>query len=318
MLISNYSILNINQIENHDEQYTFYLFNRKKGKVYLYNINFQLVKIMDLNDFNFTNKAKDKFQIEIKRRLFCKYSEKNGLILYKFIGKILFHIDQAICCAYFDERNNYLWVVNRNDNENITILIIDYYGNIITSLSMKDELYQSNFIFTPLSESNIMVITFAAGQDGAKDYFVSLENGKLIINNELPDDMTFLFPIKNGNQALLVDFYSQIIYKCNYPSMTVIATFQYPEKDWSMGEIHLFDDNTLILTNAYDNNYYLFDLNAMKIKEPIILQGYEPYPDSDGILCSDITQIYIKNRKMIFQIEKRINGEEEIKFLLNK
>lgn len=318
MMVSNYSIININQIETNDEEYTYHLLNRNKSKIYLYNTSFQLAKIIDLSKFSFTNKIKDKFQIEIKEKLLCTYNEKNGLTLYEFTGKKIFHINKAICCACFDKKNNYLWVVNRNDNENINILIIDYYGNIVTSLPMKDKLYQSNFIFIPLPEQNTMVISFAAGQDGAKDYFISLENAKLVVSNELPDDITFLFLIKNESQGLLVDYYSQVIYKCNYPTMVTINTFQCPKENWCMGEIHLLDDNTLILTNIYDNSYYLFDLNTMKITEAIVLQGYEPYPDGDGILCSDITQLYIKNARMVFQIEKKVNGEEQIKFLLNK
>ncbi|MGF6906139.1 hypothetical protein [Fusobacterium sp. PH5-44] len=317
MLISDYSILSIDKVETQDQNYFYNLVNRKESKIYLYNTNFQLAKIIDLSDFGIINKLKDRYQIEIKEKLLCTYNENNGLTVYNLDRSKLFHMDKPICSAYFDERNNYLWVVERNDNRHITLIIIDYNGNTIATLSMKDDLYQSNFIFTSLPEQNKMVIAFAAGQDGTKEYIIALENKKATIYSELSDDMTFLFVCKSYNQGILVDFYEQTIYKCNYPELTeIIGSFQYPEENWSIGEILLLNDDTLILTNAYDNRYYLFDLNTMKITEELILKGYEPYPDSDNILCSDISQIYIKNNKIIFQIEKKINGLKSIKFII--
>jgi len=64
--------------------------------------------------------------------------------------------------------------------------------------------------------------------------------------------------------------------------------------------------------------HFLFDIDALQIREEIILQGYEPAVDEDGFLISPIAEIDYEDGRFIFHYCDYQQGKIIKKYLISE
>lgn len=316
--ISDYKELDLKAapVQNAGDSNTYSVSVRKDKKVLLYNNKMELLKVLNLEDYETTRKTKRKgsekqhIQLNMAKELIAVWSEDTGLSCMKFDGTKVFSYEGAYSEVHSDFRNEVLWAVLRNNNENITVQVIDYAGDILASLPMEDPLYQSMFGFTNLPEKNSVAISFGGGQDGSQDYFLEWKKDHIEIVKTLPDDLTFIYCDSTGKLAMLFDFYEGIFYKTEYPGLKEISHFIMEEneelEEYCAGSIIQVNNEKAIICNEYNQRYYLFDIKNMELSEEITFKGYEPKEDKDGEICSDISTMSIKDGKLFAYLKNKV------------
>ncbi|GIJ93742.1 hypothetical protein CAPN002_09600 [Capnocytophaga stomatis] len=240
------------------------------------------------------------FDIDQQKRLLLKWDEQTeNFSVWNFEQEMLWELKEAICYAKFDPRNEWIWLVRRENEELVTVLVYDYTGKRLASTEMEDVIYDSAFIITLLPEKTAVAIDFCGGQDGSQEYFLSVKANKIEILYEMERDVCFLFAFDNNTKALLLNFYEDTIFIVSYPNLKTLKTFTFPE-DFSYGGICKITDKCWIVSNEYSARHFLFNPEIMEFGEEIIIEGYEPKENEDGEILSDIASMEYHDGKLIF------------------
>lgn len=241
------------------------------------------------------------YDIDNKGNFFAKWDEEVGYFaLLDFDKTLLWQINTPICSAKLDVAQGVIWLVQRDDDEQVTVLACDYQGNIQAKLTIEDKLYRSAFIITLLPEPKKIALNFGGGQDGTQSYFLQLVNHKLQVVRELGADLCLLFTYDNDSKAVLLNFYEGVIFTVSYPKLTPIQQFNIPET-MSYGELAKITDEVWLFTDGYHYRHYLFDSQTMQIIDEIVVSGYEPAMDKEGEISSNISGMEYADGKIIFR-----------------
>lgn len=244
------------------------------------------------------------FDVDENQKIFLKWKEEDShFCVCHFDKTLLWELHEPICQATFDPRNEWIWLVRRENAELVTILLYDYNGNPLTSLPMTDPIYEATFIITLLPEKTAVSIDFCGGQDGSQTYFLSLINKKLQIERELPPDVCFLFAFDNDTKAALWNFYENTIFTVSYPDLQPISEFT-PTDEMLLGSIGKITDKYWLVSDDYSARHYIFNSETMTLGEEIVVKGYEPAENEDGEMESDISSMTYTDNKLIFGYAK--------------
>lgn len=251
------------------------------------------------------------FDIDQQNKLLLKWDEQNETFsVWNFERQKLWELKESICYAKFDPRNEWIWLVRRENEELVSIFVYDYAGKQLASTQMEDMIYDSSFIITLLPEKTSIVIDFCGGQDGSQEYFLSVKANKIEIQREIESDVCFLFAFDNNTKALLLNFYEDTIFIVFYPNLKTLKTFTFPE-DFSYGGISKITDKCWIVSNEYSARHFLFNPETMEFGEEIIIEGYEPEENEDGEILSDIASMEYHDGTLIFSYFKITKTGEE-------
>lgn len=251
------------------------------------------------------------FDIDQQNKLLLKWDEQNETFsVWNFERQKLWELKESICYAKFDPRNEWIWLVRRENEELVSIFVYDYTGKQLASTQMEDVIYDSSFIITLLPEKTSVAIDFCGGQDGSQEYFLSVKANKIEIQREIESDVCFLFAFDDNTKALLLNFYEDTIFIVSYPDLKTLKTFTFPE-DFSYGGISKITDKCWIVSNEYSARHFLFNPETMEFGEEIIIEGYEPEENEDGEILSDIASMEYHDGTLIFSYFKITKTGEE-------
>ncbi len=217
-----------------------------------------------------------------------------------FDKTLLWELNAPICEAKFDPKNQLVWLVQRDNDEQVTIFVYDYKGNQKASLMMEDEFYQSGFIITPLPQPMSIALDFAAGQDGSQAYFLQFSDTKIQVIKKLEENLGFLFTFDNDQKAILLNYYENTIFEVSYPDLEPLRQFEFPD-DMFYGSLSKITDSIWLLTDGCSYRHYLFDSQTMQIIDEIVVSGYEPVMDKEGEISSNISGMEYADGKIIFK-----------------
>ncbi|ATA68366.1 hypothetical protein CGC48_06840 [Capnocytophaga cynodegmi] len=251
------------------------------------------------------------FDIDQQNKLLLKWDKQNETFsVWNFERQKLWELKESICYAKFDPRNEWIWLVRRENEELVSIFVYDYTGKQLASTQMEDVIYDSSFIITLLPEKTSVAIDFCGGQDGSQEYFLSVKANKIEIQREIESNACFLFAFDNNTKALLLNFYEDTIFIVSYPDLKTLKTFTFPE-DFSYGGISKITDKCWIVSNEYSARHFLFNPETMEFGEEIIIEGYEPEENEDGEILSDIASMEYHDGTLIFSYFKITKTGEE-------
>ncbi|GIM51371.1 hypothetical protein ACI76O_02040 [Capnocytophaga cynodegmi] len=251
------------------------------------------------------------FDIDQQNKLLLKWDEQNETFsVWNFERQKLWELKESICYAKFDPRNEWIWLVRRENEELVSFFVYNYTGKQLASTQMEDVIYDSSFIITLLPEKISVAIDFCGGQDGSQEYFLSVKANKIEIQREIESDVCFLFAFDDNTKALLLNFYEDTIFIVSYPDLKTLKTFTFPE-DFSYGGISKITDKCWIVSNEYSARHFLFNPETMEFGEEIIIEGYEPEENEDGEILSDIASIEYHDGTLIFSYFKITKTGEE-------
>ena len=108
--------------------------------------------------------------------------------------------------------NNIIWIACRKSKEDICIIALDNNGDKIAYTNLKDEFIDSELYFKNLTDENKLIVSLTAGQDGSRDFCITLVDNEFITIHKFSRNMTYEFDI-NNDYALFVDFYTRVFYK---------------------------------------------------------------------------------------------------------
>ncbi len=227
-----------------------------------------------------------------------------------FDKTLLWELNAPICEAKFDPKNQLVWLVQRDNDEQVTIFVYDYKGNQKASLMMEDEFYQSGFIITPLPQPMSIALDFAAGQDGSQAYFLQFSDTKIQVIKKLEENLGFLFTFDNDQKAILLNYYENTIFEVSYPDLEPLRQFEFPD-DMSYGNLSKITDDIWLFSENNHFRHYLFDNRKMQIIDEIVVSGYEPMPNTDGEFDSHISHMEYIGDKIIFTHYEFVNTPEK-------
>ncbi|MFK8275750.1 hypothetical protein ACI76Y_08725 [Capnocytophaga cynodegmi] len=251
------------------------------------------------------------FDIDQQNKLLLKWDEQNETFsVWNFERQKLWELKESICYAKFDPRNEWIWLVRRENEELVNIFVYDYTGKQLASTQIEDVIYDSSFIITLLPDKTSVAIDFCGGQDGSQEYFLSVKANKIEIQREIESDVCFLFAFDDNTKALLLNFYEDTIFIVSYPALKTLKTFTFPE-DFSYGGISKITDKCWIVSNEYSARHFLFNPETMEFGEEIIIEGYEPKENKDGEILSDIASMEYHDGTLIFGYFKITKTGEE-------
>lgn len=241
------------------------------------------------------------YDVDEQAQCLIKWDEdaEDGFCFLNFDKQILWQLSTPICHGKLDPIHRIVWLVQRDNNEQVTVLVHDYHGTLKASLVMRDELYQSHFIITPLPEPMSIALDFGGGQDGSQSYFLQFANDKINIIKTLEDDLCLLFTFADDTKAVLLNFYENMFFVVSYPKLTVLAQFTMPEEAY-FGNLSKISDRIWLLADEQHYRYFLFDSDSMQLMDEVVVSGHEPTPDTDGEIISNISDMYYQDGKMIF------------------
>lgn len=251
------------------------------------------------------------FDIDQQNKLLLKWDEQNETFsVWNLERQKLWELKESICYAKFDPRNEWIWLVRRENEELVNIFVYDYTGKQLASTQIEDVIYDSSFIITLLPDKTSVAIDFCGGQDGSQEYFLSVKANKIEIQREIESDVCFLFAFDDNTKALLLNFYEDTIFIVSYPALKTLKTFTFPE-DFSYGGISKITDKCWIVSNEYSARHFLFNPETMEFGEEIIIEGYEPKENKDGEILSDIASMEYHDGTLIFGYFKITKTGEE-------
>ncbi len=135
--------------------------------------------------------------IDNRGQLFAKWDEKSGdFALLDFNKALLWQIQAPICAAKIDSVHGIIWLIQRDNDEQVTVFVYDYKGNQKASLMMEDEFGQSGFIITPLPQPMSIALDFANGQDGSQAYFLQFSKNKIQILKKIGRKFKFFIHLR--------------------------------------------------------------------------------------------------------------------------
>lgn len=237
----------------------------------------------------------------------------DGVMRLDFEKKVLWRLNAPICCGKIDVVNEVISLVQRDNNEQITLLLYDLYGTKKASIIMEDVMYQSTFTIEILPEPMTIALDFGGGQDGIQSYFLQYKENNIKIIKKLPEDLSLLFTFDNHQKAVLLDFYENVFFVVSYPDLQEISRFDIGE-EMQFDNLSKITDKIWLFSNSH-NRHYIFDSQRMQIIDEIVVAGYEPQPNEDGELESNISDMAYLNGDIIFShyeiIGKYPNIEEK-------
>ncbi len=248
---------------------------------------------------------------------FYAWSEKNGFRFYDAKDNTLWTITERIAYALALPHDEHIWLVRRDNYEAATVWLYDYQGKCLAEQHIEDEVYASIITLKPLPDEAGVVIAFAGGQDGSQSHFLQYQDESIHIIKTLPADIDYEGSIANNRQAILFNYYEQQLHIANYPTLKIRKTFQFPD-EYYCRHIQLLTDKRLLISDGSMGRHFLFDIDALQIREEIILQGYEPAVDEDGFLISPIAEIDYEDGRFIFHYCDYQQGKIIKKYLISE
>lgn len=250
------------------------------------------------------NPKQDCFDMDNHNQKAITWNEETGYVKFfdftipKFQRTLLWQLDLPICYAKLCPTNQWVWLIERNHQHKITILLYDYQGNLLTSQSVGDDYGWAEFLITKLPENNAIMLMFAYGQDGCFDYLVKWTDDKLQIQKPLDDNLSFLFCFDNNQKAVLLNFYDSLIHITSYPNFKVLHTYQFDDEMYYDG-LEKITDTLWLFSDGMNFRYYVFNAKTLQIEKEIVIKDYEPQLNDDEI-NSKISAMTYDNGKLYF------------------
>ncbi len=241
------------------------------------------------------------FDIDKNARFIIKWDEtkEHGFDFLDFDKNIIWQLSKPICHAKLDPRQQLIWLIERNSNEQISVLLYDYHGNQKASLVMQDNVYQAHFGITLLPEVSKIALEFGGGQDGLQCYFLQFGHDGIQVVQTLDDDLYLLFTFDDDTKCVLFNFYEQQFFITSYPDIQPISQFQFADTMYfyDMTKLH---DKLWLVTDDYCYRHYLIDGVSLQIIDEIVVSGHEPTLDDDGEITSQISDMKYHDNQLIF------------------
>ena len=176
--------------------------------------------------------------------------------------------------------NNIIWIACRKSKEDICIMALDNNGDKIAYTSLKDEFIDSELSFKNMTDENEVIVSLTAGQDGSRDFCITLVNNEFITIHKFSRNLTYVFDI-NNDYALLVDFYTGIFYKISNKDFLIKTKEAYTifEND-ALSNVWRINDSFGIFSTT-EERWYVFELNTLKLVDELVIEGYADTDNGD-------------------------------------
>lgn len=263
-----------------------------------------------------------------KSQVSVKWNEEEASFSFQTLqNETLWKVNAPICCAKLAPELKNVWLVERKNEELVIVWLYDYKGNPKASLEVEDTIYNSYFSLQLLPEPHKISLEMAGGQDGCQTFFLEYAENRLQVAEELADDHSFLFTFEENTKATLLNFYENYIWVVSYPDFEPLQCFNFPD-DLLFEHLTPLNDRLWLLNDGHWR-HFLFDSHTMSLKEEIMIEGYEPKANEDGIVEGSIDTMRYENGKIIFTIreffgeypntkEKHQKGIFQVEELLSK
>lgn len=217
----------------------------------------------------------------------------------KFKRTLLWQLDLPICYAKLCPDNEWIWLVQRNHQNEFSILLYDYQGNFLANKVMADEYGWADFLITQLPEHYAIMLNVANGQDGYCDYQLLFKDNNIHIIKQLEDNLSFLFSFNDNKNAVLLNFYECLIHIVSYPDFKILQSYQFDEEMY-YEHLEKITDKFWLFSDGVHWRHYIFNAETLQIEYEIIIEGYEPVLDNDDEMSSNISTIRYHQGKLNF------------------
>ena len=196
--------------------------------------------------------------------------------------------------------NNIIWTACRKSKE-----------DIIAYTNLKDEFIDSELYFKNLTDENKVIVSLTAGQDGSRDFCITLVNNEFITIHKFSRNLTYVFDI-NNDYALFVDFYTEVFYKIYNKDFQIKTKEAYTifEND-ALSNVWRINDSFGIFSTT-EERWYVFELNSLKLMDELVIEGYA---DTDNGDYYGINTLYNTGDELKFRCYNYKNGKETVDLL---
>ena len=207
--------------------------------------------------------------------------------------------------------NNIIWIACRKSKGDICIMALDNNGDKIAYTNLKDEFIDSELYFKNLTDENKVIVSLTAGQDGSRDFCITLADNEFITKHKFSRNLTYIFDI-NNDYALFVDFYTGVFYKISNKDFLIKTKEAYIifEND-ALSNVWRINDSFGIFTTT-EERWYVFELNTLKLVDELVIEGYA---DTDNGDYYGINTIYNTGDELKFRCYNYKNGKETVDLL---
>jgi len=264
-----------------------YILNGKPNKYYVFNKNFEMIKQFE------TPYIRTKLcTIHPTKEIITICDEDNFFHVVDFDGKDIWKKDGEYIAANWNLGGEYLYTLSRIDKNNLKLIIYDNFGEVIAQKDFEDELYESAALISAIPNSNEILLELMAGQDGCITIFVNFSDGEIIFRSlHEKYSYTDLSFNNEGTYFLCIENDESTIHHFSYPALKEIGIYEHDSEDGNLEYTLIHLEKTAIV--CYDDNYYVLNLENMKISEDLIIEGHEPVPtreiyknlDDDFLIC---------------------------------
>lgn len=207
--------------------------------------------------------------------------------------------------------NNIIWIACRKSKGDICIMALDNNGDKIAYTNLKDEFIDSELYFKNLTDENKVIVSLTAGQDGSRDFCITLVDNEFITIHKFSRNLTYVFDI-NNDYALFVDFYTGVFYKISNKDFQIKTKEAYTifEND-ALSNVWRINDSFGIFSTT-EERWYVFELNTLKLVDELVIEGYA---DTDNGDYYGINTLYNTGDELKFRCYNYKNGKETVDLL---
>ena len=207
--------------------------------------------------------------------------------------------------------NNVIWIACRKNKEDICIMALDNNGDKIAYTSLKDEFIDSELYFKNLTDENEVIVSLTAGQDGSRDFCITLVDNEFITIHKFSRNLSYVFDI-NNDYALFVDFYTGVFYKISNKDFLIKTKEAYTifEND-ALSNVWRINDSFGIFSTT-EERWYVFELNTLKLVDELVIEGYA---DTDNGDYYGINTLENTGDELKFRCYNYKNGKDTVDLL---
>lgn len=214
------------------------------------------------------------------------------------------------CC--WQPESSRLWALLRLDADSLELQVRRADDlSVARRLELRDPFVDTSFAMHIHSEGELVLLEGAAGQDGNCGLWCWDDGSRLHIAHQA-DRGGALVLHPSGAEMLSLEVDVSRILRLSFPGLELLGTLEQPESweddSFDYTACYVSDQRAVIATA--EGLLFTLELEAMRLGEPIILEGHEPrpcrewYPRLNGEhhLCSDLRYIDAVSGEQIISI----------------
>lgn len=284
-----------------------YKFSKEKGEIRITDRQFDILNAFTVEHYRY---RKTKLYAGGKSIFICALNEGKSITFYSLDGSIVQKLDGRYIGGVFDANGNF-WCAERIDNEEIRVTVFSDKLAQTASLSIEDELFKSDVIFSDIQKLGGVFMEMLAGQDGSITVLLKLNKGNIEQERPFEDD---IFSVKfNHDRSFYLAIGENGFKYYSYPQHTLWRECDLSKitpDDYHVGHsvIHIAGDIFIV---SHSDRYWLYEGKEAKIIDELVIEGHEArpaceiYPNlaDDATLVTDITAMNLHGELIVIHAD---------------